>query len=66
MRANAILFWILSVFFLLSAIVYTLWSLIDPMHGKVEWVGTRSPAAERHPLGVHRLLRGPLARLAGR
>jgi hypothetical protein len=40
MRANAILFWILSVFFILSAIVYTVWSLLDPMHQKVEWVGT--------------------------
>jgi len=40
MRANSILFWILSVFFILSAIVYTLWSLLDPMHMKVEWVGT--------------------------
>ncbi len=40
MRANAILFWILAIFFLLSAIVYTLWSLLDPMHMKVEWVGT--------------------------
>ncbi len=40
MRANSILFWILAAFFLLSAVVYTLWSLIDPMHGKVEWVGT--------------------------
>ena len=40
MRANAILFWILSAFFFLSAVVYTAWSLIDPMHGKVEWVGT--------------------------
>lgn len=40
MRANAILFWILSVFFILSAVAYTVWSLVDPMHGKVEWVGT--------------------------
>ncbi|WP_431277463.1 cytochrome c oxidase subunit 4 [Leifsonia poae] len=40
MRANAILFWILGIFFLLSAIVYTGWSLLDPMHMKVEWVGT--------------------------
>ncbi|GIT80115.1 putative cytochrome c oxidase polypeptide 4 [Leifsonia sp. LS1] len=40
MRANAILFWILSIFFILSAVVYTAWSLLDPMHGKVEWVGT--------------------------
>ena len=40
MRANAILFWILSVFFLLSAIVYTLWNLADAFHRNVEWVGT--------------------------
>ncbi|WP_313547155.1 cytochrome c oxidase subunit 4 [Leifsonia aquatica] len=40
MRANAILFWILSAFFILSAVVYTVWSLLDPMHQKVEWVGT--------------------------
>jgi hypothetical protein len=40
MRANAILFWILAVFFVLSAVVYTVWSLLDPMHQKVEWVGT--------------------------
>lgn len=40
MRANAILFWILAVFFLLSAVAYTAWSLIDPMHQRVEWVGT--------------------------
>lgn len=40
MRANAILFWILSIFFILSAVVYTVWSLLDPMHEKVEWVGT--------------------------
>jgi hypothetical protein len=40
MRANAILFWILSGFFILSAIVYTLWNLIDPFHHNVEWVGT--------------------------
>ncbi|MEN0086328.1 MAG: cytochrome c oxidase subunit 4 [Leifsonia sp.] len=40
MRANAILFWILSVFFLLSAITYTLWNLLDEMHRNVEWVGT--------------------------
>ena len=40
MRANAILFWILSVFFLLSAITYTLWNLLDQSHRNVEWVGT--------------------------
>jgi sorbitol-specific phosphotransferase system component IIC len=40
MRANAILFWILSIFFLLSAITYTLWNLLDENHRNVEWVGT--------------------------
>ncbi|MFF9562171.1 cytochrome c oxidase subunit 4 [Leifsonia sp. NPDC014704] len=40
MRANAILFWILSIFFLLSAVVYTLWNLLDQAHRNVEWVGT--------------------------
>ncbi|MEV8212131.1 cytochrome c oxidase subunit 4 [Leifsonia sp. NPDC077715] len=40
MRANAILFWILSIFFVLSAIVYTLWNLADSFHRNVEWVGT--------------------------
>ncbi|MDR6613638.1 MULTISPECIES: cytochrome c oxidase subunit 4 [Microbacteriaceae] len=40
MRANAILFWILSIFFLLSAVVYTLWNLLDQSHRNVEWVGT--------------------------
>lgn len=40
MRANAILFWILAVFFILSAVAYTVWNLVDPMHGKIEWVGT--------------------------
>ncbi|MGO4593525.1 cytochrome c oxidase subunit 4 [Leifsonia sp. 2TAF2] len=40
MRANALLFWILSAFFLLSAIVYTLWNLLDQAHRNVEWVGT--------------------------
>jgi hypothetical protein len=40
MRANAVLFWILSIFFLLSAITYTVWSLLDQSHQKVEWVGS--------------------------
>src|SRR6478735_3854959 len=38
MRANANLFWILAGFFLFSAILYTVWSLL--YYGKVEWVGT--------------------------
>lgn len=50
MRVNANLFWILAVFFGLSAIAYTVWSLIDfantpeqvePLTARgVEWVGT--------------------------
>ncbi|SEH97699.1 MULTISPECIES: cytochrome c oxidase subunit 4 [unclassified Leifsonia] len=40
MRANAILFWILSIFFVLSSVVYTLWNLLDEFHRNVEWVGT--------------------------
>ncbi len=40
MRANAILFWILAVFFFVSSAVYTLWNLLDPSHKEVEWVGT--------------------------
>lgn len=50
MRVNANLFWILGVFFLVSAVGYTVWSLIDyantppqiePItHQGVEWVGT--------------------------
>jgi hypothetical protein len=49
-RANANLFWILAAFFGLSAVAYTIWSLIDfantpeqiePLtHQGVEWVGT--------------------------
>ncbi|KQM14991.1 cytochrome c oxidase subunit IV [Plantibacter sp. Leaf171] len=40
MRANIILFTILTVFCALLCAVYTVWSLIDPLHGRVEWVGT--------------------------
>lgn len=40
MRANIILFTILTVFCALLCAVYTVWSLVDPLHGRVEWVGT--------------------------
>jgi hypothetical protein len=38
MRANKILFWILTVFLLLAAAVYTMWSILETK--EVEWVGT--------------------------
>ncbi|MCM6760956.1 cytochrome c oxidase subunit 4 [Rathayibacter sp. ZW T2_19] len=38
MRANVNLFWLLAGFFLLAAVAYTTWSLIDTE--QVEWVGT--------------------------
>lgn len=38
MRVNTVLFWILSIFFILSAVVYSLWNFID--HGALEPVGT--------------------------
>ena len=40
MRANSTMFWILAGFFWLSDAVYTMWSLLDLNHLKVEWVGT--------------------------
>lgn len=40
MRSNIILWWIIGVFFLVVAGVYTGWNLLDEYHGKVEWVGT--------------------------
>lgn len=50
MRVNANLFWILAIFFALSAVGYTIWSLIDyantpeqiePLTAQgVEWVGS--------------------------
>ena len=40
MKTNVHLFWILTAFFWGSSILYTVWSLIDPFHGYVEWVGT--------------------------
>jgi cytochrome c biogenesis protein CcdA len=40
MKANINLYWILTVFFLLLAAVYVVWSLLDPLQGSIEWVGT--------------------------
>jgi len=39
MGVNSRLFWILGVFFVLVDVAYILWSLLDPLHGYVEWVG---------------------------
>lgn len=38
MKTNSILFWILGTFFLLSAVVYTVWNIL--VYGEVEWVGS--------------------------
>jgi hypothetical protein len=40
MRANVNLLWILTVFFLVLGAIYTVWSILDPAHGRVEWAGT--------------------------
>ncbi|MEO7006458.1 MAG: cytochrome c oxidase subunit 4 [Terrimesophilobacter sp.] len=40
MGANVKLFWVLSAFYFVSSALYTVWSLIDPFHLKVEWAGT--------------------------
>lgn len=40
MRSNIVLWWIITVFFVIAAAVYTAWSLLDPFHGYIEWVGT--------------------------
>lgn len=40
MRANVILFWILAVFFGLSAVVYGWWTWYDSGQLNVEWAGT--------------------------
>ncbi|MRX42549.1 cytochrome c oxidase subunit 4 [Agromyces kandeliae] len=39
MRANVILFWVLTGFFALSAAVYIFWTTIDEREPGVEWVG---------------------------
>jgi cytochrome c oxidase subunit IV len=40
MRVNTNLFWILGVFFVLEAAIYTIWSLFFSEFARVEWVGT--------------------------
>ncbi|MEV8338057.1 cytochrome c oxidase subunit 4 [Leucobacter sp. NPDC077196] len=38
MKSNIVIFWILTVYMVLLAAVYTVWNLIE--HGYVEWVGS--------------------------
>ena len=38
MRVNSVLFWILTVFFIVVAAIYGFWTVIDT--GQLEWVGT--------------------------
>lgn len=40
MKTNIAVWWLLAVFFLVCSAAYTAWNLIDPSHGKVEWIGT--------------------------
>lgn len=43
MRSNVILWWILTAFFFLMAVVYTVWNLLahtGPIVTRIEWVGT--------------------------
>lgn len=37
MKSNIALFWVLAAYFLLLAIVYAVWNIID--HGAIEWAG---------------------------
>ena len=39
MRANVILFWILTAFFVLASAIYIFWTWIDDREPGVEWVG---------------------------
>ncbi|MET4780724.1 cytochrome c oxidase subunit 4 [Glaciihabitans sp. UYNi722] len=40
MNTNAKMFTILGGFFVLADATYVIWSLVDPLHLRVEWVGT--------------------------
>ena len=80
MRANSILFTILGSFFILMAIVYTIWSVFfdtsriaqetaaggqgSPYH--IEWVGTVALTLTGTPRWPHRLLPAAVVQVAGR
>lgn len=38
MKANIAILWVIAIFFLLAAAVYTYWAILDT--GEIEWVGT--------------------------
>ncbi|SJN19231.1 Probable cytochrome c oxidase polypeptide 4 [Microbacterium esteraromaticum] len=40
MRSNIVVWWIITAFFTTASAIYTVWSLLDPNHLAVEWVGT--------------------------
>jgi hypothetical protein len=40
MGVNVKLFWVLAAFYFASSAGYTLWSMVDPFHQQIEWVGT--------------------------
>lgn len=40
MNANVKLYGMLTVFFIFLSVLYTVWSLIDQGHQRIEWVGT--------------------------
>jgi len=40
MNANVKLYWILTVFFFILAGLYSVWSILDQAHQRIEWVGT--------------------------
>ena len=40
MNTNAKMFWLLFGFFIAADAIYVIWSLLDPLHQKVEWAGT--------------------------
>lgn len=40
MKINYILFSVLSVFFAIVTVIYSIWAVADEYHGYIEWVGT--------------------------
>ena len=40
MTVSVRVFWVLCAFFAAAATEYTVWSLLDPFHYRVEWAGT--------------------------